>query len=460
MEQLAIAVTLMALGAIAFWAGFATGGRRGSQFLAERDEARNDLDRVQGELDAVRNDLEQARGQREQARVKLAASDAHTQQLQETLKQRAEDRQQLEAVFKNVTADAVKEGREQLLDATKRILDERQQLSQSELKGLVKPVSEQLGKLERQVISFDQKREGAYRSLVTEVGSLRDVAVGLRDVIRSPSMRGQWGEQHLRNILEVSGLLDYADFNEQNTFEAAGRRLRPDVVVNVPHGVRVAIDAKVPLDAYIEACDTDDEQVRKSHLSRHAQTLLGHADTLGKREYSAAIPGSPDFVVMYVPTDPILDAAMEADPTLWDQAVRRHRVLIATPGLMIAFLRTVALAWERQKIQDNAAQIAELGSSLYDSIRIYAGHVDKLGNGLRQAVTAYNKSDGSLESRLLTRASKLKRMGAMTGKDEIRGVREVDTNVRSLVKLKPELEPKPKSELAKGPSSADDTGST
>ena len=243
-------------------------------------------------------------------------------------------------------------------------------------------------------------------------------------------MRGQWGEQQLRNILELSGLTERIDFVEQVTVDSDESRGRPDALVHIPGGLDVVIDAKTPLSSYLDAHHADDEQRRSELLNSHANTLMGHAKTLSDRDYASAVDGSPDFVVMFVPAEPILDAAMDVKPTLWEDAWRKHRVLIATPGLLLAFLRTVAMAWQQQVLQENAQNIADGAAQLYDSLRVYAGHVDGVGKALGRAVDAYNKSVGSLEGRVLPRARKFEEWGVVAESKQIESATPVEASTR------------------------------
>ncbi len=292
-------------------------------------------------------------------------------------------------------------------------LKQRQQAIDS----LIKPVRENLEKFERRVNEIEEKRQGAYAGLKTEVGLLREVTGNLGEALRSSQMRGHWGEQQLRNVLELAGMSERIDFFEQLTVGSGDNTGRPDAVVRVPGGAQVVIDAKTPLDSYLEAHNTSDDQRRQQELLQaHAGSLLGHARTLGDRNYDAAVDGSPDFVVMFVPADPILDSAMEVQPTLWQDAWEKHQVLIATPGLLLAFLKTVALAWKEQSLQENTRQIADASKELYDRLRIYLDHVAKMGRGLEQAVNSYNAGIGSLDSRVLPQARRLEEMDAATAK--------------------------------------------
>ena len=391
--------------------------RQLEEVRAERDRARAELDGVRAELAAL---------QSEEAEHRARAAELE------------KARSQLDTKFKGIAADVLKDNSEELLKQ----IEARQKLSEADLQGrqqaingMIKPVGEQLAKLEQQVNELDRKREGAYQTLSQQVVDLKDVAGGLRDVLKSSSGRGQWGEQHLRNVLELAGLQDRCDFEEQSTVSGGEGALRPDVVVRLPRGAKVVIDAKTPLQSYQRACEAQDAETRDHNLRCHAESLLSHAKLLGSKAYSGVVTSSLDFVVMYVPSDPILDAAVDVRPGLWDDVWRKHRVLIASPGLLIALLRTVALAWQQQDMRDNAKEIAEIGRDLFSSLKTYAKNVNKLGNGLRQAVGAYNDSVGTLESSLLRRARALTELGAVPSNDEIDQPNLVETNVRPLTKL-------------------------
>ena len=401
--------------------------------LEERDRQFNES---RSERDAARAEQKELREERDVALRELEGVKAdHLARTEELAKAREE----LETQFKGIADDVTKANSEAFLKHAKEQFENQKKLNEADLKQrqqaideLVKPVKENLAKFEQQVVDMEKDRKGAYDVLRNQVGQLRDTAQGLSEALRSPQMRGQWGEQQLRNILELSGLSERIDFVEQDTVDLGESRGRPDAVVHIPGGLEVVIDAKTPLSSYLDAHHADDEQRQSELLNSHANTLLGHAKTLGDRDYAAAVDGSPDFVVMFVPADPILDSAMDARPTLWEDAWQKHRVLIATPGLLLAFLRTVAVAWQQQDLQENAQEIADGAADLYDSLRVYAGHVDGVGKGLKRAVDAYNKSIGSLEGRVLPRARKFEAWGVVAGGKQIEPAASVDAYPRAV----------------------------
>lgn len=369
---------------------------------------------------AIRQRDEVAR-QRDEATVELGTlRKDHEVRIAEITKAR----QDLDTYFKGMAAEVLHANSEAFLKQAAERLASQSKLSEAELAkrqqaidALVKPVRENLEKFERRVNEIEEKRQGAYEGLKTEVGLLREVTGNLGEALRSSQMRGHWGEQQLRNVLELSGMREHIDFFEQLTVSTGESTGRPDAVVRVPGGAQVVIDAKTPLDSYLEAHNTNDDQQRQQELLQsHAGSLMGHARTLGSRNYDAAITGSPDFVVMFVPADPILDSAMDIQPGLWQEAWEKHQVLIATPGLLLAFLKTVALAWKEQSLQENARQIADASKELYDRLRIYLDHVARMGRGLEQAVNSYNAGIGSLDGRVLPQARRLEDLDAATAK--------------------------------------------
>ncbi|MCY3910730.1 MAG: DNA recombination protein RmuC [bacterium] len=399
--------------------------------LAERDRQ---FDEALSERDTARTELEEVRDERDTARVELAAVKADHEARTEEL---AKAREELETQFRGIASNVVEANSKVFLEQAKAQFENQQKLSDADLEKrqqaideLVKPVKENLAKFEKRVNEIEEKREGAYEGLTTQIGQLREATGGLREALRSPQVRGLWGEQTLRNILKISGMREHIDFFEQHTIATDDGSVRPDVVVRIPGDVgdmdaQVVIDAKTPLDSYLEAHNENDEKRQDELLQNHARSLMGRAKELGDRDYAAAVDGSPDFTVMFVPADPILDAAVDVQPTLLEDAWQKHRVLIATPGLLLAFLRTVALAWKQQNLKENAQEVAKDANALYDSLRVYAGHVSKVGRGLRQAVDAYDKSVRSLEGNVLSKARKFEDVGLVGGGKKIEEVSPV-----------------------------------
>jgi DNA recombination protein RmuC len=448
MEQTAliIVVVLAAVGSVIGAGGAFLRRKRPDETAADRhqlarltvhlEERDREVRQVRDERDEARRERDSAREDLSTAQAELAAARADRQARTEEL---ANARDQLDNQFKGLAASVLKDSTESLLRQAKEQFDTQRQLGAAELEQrreaidhLVAPIRESLEKLGEHASEIEQKRVGAYERLTTQIASLKQVAGSLSEALRSPNIRGQWAEQELGNILELSGLRQHIDYYPQHTVPVPGSVVRPDAVVNVPGGLKVIIDAKAPLENYLKAHEASNDGEERALLANHASAISKHAKILSERDYDEAVVGSPDFVLMFVPADPILDAAMKVQPRLWEQAWQDHRVLIATPGLLLAFLRTVALAWQQQDMQKNAQQIAALGKELYDRLRVFAEHMHGVGKGLDQALTAYNKGVGSLESRVLPQARRFEDLGAVSDAKRIPELGPVDDTVRPI----------------------------
>ena len=291
-------------------------------------------------------------------------------------------------------------------------------------------VRESLERLHDQMRDLEQHRiswQSQLRQQVDEVrhctDSLRRETTALSTALRKPQVRGRWGELHLRRAVELAGLVAHCDFAEQVSLHGddaateSGQRalLRPDLVVNLAGGKSVVVDAKVPLDAFLDATGADSDEERDAHLARHARQLRQHVDTLGAKSYWRALPASPEFVVLFVPGESFLSAALEAEPGLLEYASSRQ-VVLSTPTTLIALLRTVAYAWTQEVLADKARDIHVLGRELHDRLGVMGGHLDRLGRSLTAAVNSYNRSVGSLETRVLVSARRFSEMQVGGGK--------------------------------------------
>lgn len=448
MEQTALMTVIVVLAAAALVvvgvpllrrrhpAGAAEGGSELTRVAVQLAERERELGQTRDERDEARRKLDEARRELAEALQELATVTAdHKARNDELAKARAD----LDTQFKGLAAGVLKESTETLLKQAKEQFDGQRKLSESELEkrkeaidSMVAPIRESLEKLGEHTATIEKERVGAYKRLTTQVESLQKVAGSLSKALRSPNIRGQWAEQELGNILELAGLNQHIDYHPQHSVPVSGSVVRPDAVVNVPGGLKVVIDAKAPLENYLKAHETADESQERELLTSHAAAISKHAKSLSERDYDASVVGSPDFVLMFVPADPILDAAMKVRPALWEQAWQEHRVLIATPGLLLAFLRTVALAWQQQDMQQNAQRIADLGKELYDRLRVFTKHMHGVGKGLDQALAAYNKGVGSLESRVLPQARRFEDLGAVSDARLIPELEPVENTVRPM----------------------------
>ena len=257
------------------------------------------------------------------------------------------------------------------------------------------------------------------RQLENHARDQHRIADELHRTLHSPNRRGQWAEQSLANVLENSGLRKDHDYKLQLKVDVDDSYQQPDAVVFMPKGIKVVIDSKAAWDSYQQAQMADTDRDAEPHLEHHAATLLARAEELGNKNYSAAIDGSPDFVLMFVPADPIVDAAMKVQPALWEQAWRKHKVLITTPGTLMAFLRTVALTWQQHEMAENAQLIADLGKELFERLRTFSERLQEMGDGLNKAVDAYTTGVNSFRLRVMPQARRFQELGAVARTEQI-----------------------------------------
>jgi DNA recombination protein RmuC len=295
-------------------------------------------------------------------------------------------------------------------------------------------VRDGLDRLQDQLSDLAHDRAAWQAALNQQVSDMRHSTDALRretqslsTALRRPQVRGRWGELHLRKAVELAGMVAHCDFTEQA--QLADGSLRPDLVVHLAGGRQVVVDSKVPLEAFLDATSADEPDARDAHLARHARQLRTHVDALGAKSYWRALTETPEFVVLFVPAEAFLSAALEADPALLEHAATR-KVVLATPSTLIALLRTVAHGWTHERLAEQAAQVHALGRELHERLTTMGNHVDKVGRSLSSAVTAYNQAVGSLEGRVLVSARRLADLGVTT--DELVTPRQVAETPRSI----------------------------
>ncbi len=281
-------------------------------------------------------------------------------------------------------------------------------------------LSDQMHDLDRQRASW----QGQFHQHVTD---LKRETASLSTALRRPQVRGRWGELHLRRAVEIAGLVDRCDFSEQVRLEDGA--LRPDLVIHLVGGRQVVVDAKVPLDAYLDATSTDDDAVRDAALQRHARQLRQHVDALSSKQYWRSLPETPEFVVLFVPAESFLASALEADTSLIEYAGARQ-VVLASPTTLIALLRTVSHGWSHEALADQAREIHRLGRDLHDRLGTLTGHLDQVGRSLNAAVGHYNQATGSFESRVLVAARRFTELSVV--EDELGSPRQVEAAARSV----------------------------
>ncbi len=316
--------------------------------------------------------------------------------------------------------------------------DKDLQERQKAIETLVKPLGEGLVKFESKIGEIEKAREGAYRSVTEQIKHLTEGQTNLRfetnrlvQALRQPKTRGRWGEYQLHNVLEMAGMTEHVDFVEEQAVPGEDGQLRPDVIVRLPGGKSVIVDAKTPLEAYLDAVETSDEEQRTAFIANHARHVRNHVRALASKEYWKALPVTPDFVVMFVPGEAFFAAAIESDPELFERAIK-DRVLIATPTTFIALVKAIGYGWQQQKLAENTQAVVDLANDLFERIKIFGTHMDGLGRSLRQAVERYNKGVGSLEGRVLPTARKFESLGAAPAGAEIPEVNRVEIEAREL----------------------------
>ncbi len=315
------------------------------------------------------------------------------------------------------TLAAARDGEQRLEQSMRALSYESTAQSQEAVARAVAPLHETLRRYEQRVTELERDRVDAYAELREQVRSMSAVSSELRtetkhlvSALRAPQVRGRWGEHQLRRVVEAAGLLEHCDFAEQVTAATEHQGVRPDLVVRLHGGRTVVVDAKAPLEAYLSALECRAERDRAAQLDQHARHLRGHVDALAAKAYWTAFEQTPEFVVLFVPADPFLDAALQRDPTLLEHAFARN-VVLATPATLVALLRTVAYTWRQEALARNAVAVHALARELYGRLATLGDHVGRLGGALGGAVAAYNRAVGSLESRVLVSARKLAEMG-------------------------------------------------
>jgi len=329
----------------------------------------------------------------------------------------------LPETFQSLADAALRSNQSAFLDTARATLETtRAQMTgelaqkQTAIEGIVRPLADSLGRLETQVRELERAREHAYGSLGEQLQTLARETTTLATALRSPQARGRWGEITLKRVAELAGMVENCDFQEQQTRDGDGARIRPDMVVRLPGGRSLIVDAKVPLTAYLDAASASDEAARRNALQRHSQQVAEHVRQLSSKQYWAQFQPAPELVVLFLPGDHFFSAALEARPDLIEEALAR-KVVIATPVTLISVLRGIAHGWNQEQLAENAEEIRRVASELYDRVQVVHDYYADTGRHLEKAVEAYNRSVGSWESRLVPALRKMRELGVSSGEE-------------------------------------------
>lgn len=384
------------------------------------------------------------------AAEKSARVKAETQ-LEETVRRLEEEKKLLDEAktkladtFKALAGDTLNKSTGEFLKLAKETMDKvlsdaRGDLGkrQEAIQGVVKPLSESLKKFEEHVRGIEKNRQEAYsglsehlKLLSTSQQQLQKETANLVTALRKPQVRGRWGEMTLRRVVELAGMSHHCDFAEQVSSAGEGGRLRPDLMVRLPSEREIVVDAKVSLEAYLDAVSAESDEERKTALNRHAAQVRTHMNSLADKAYWKQFTNAPEFVVMFIPGESFFGAAVDADHSIIEDGLERS-VVLATPTTLIALLRAVAYGWRQEQVAQNAREISDLGRQLYERMKILADHVGEIGKGLEKAGSAYNSAVGSMEARVLPAARRFKELGAATGA-EVPALKPVETALRGL----------------------------
>ncbi|HYD87016.1 MAG TPA: DNA recombination protein RmuC [Vitreimonas sp.] len=412
-ESLLLVLALAAIGAAA-WFAYRSAG----------------VEPIRAERDRLRAELHEARKQNLDLATELAAAKAQKNERSETE----------EARFVEIATRALQASQASFMTLANETFEKHKQAAAGGVKEVLTPAQEALAKLATSVEALEKARlqdksaiNEQVKQIVDAVGTTNKTTTQLLSALRaSPKMRGRWGEQTLRNVLELSGLSAHVDFKEQfSTTDGEGARLRPDVVINLPGGRCIVVDSKVALSGYLDAVEATDDATRELHLKKHVAELKGHVKNLASKEYQKHVPDTAEFVVLFVPGENFLAAAAERDPNLFDDAFSQ-KVILTTPTTMVALAKSIAYGWRQEDSAKNTQKIAELGREMHSRMAIMVDKMAKVGDSIEKSVKSYNELVGSVESRVLPQARKFKELGAGDAGIEIAAAAQIEAAPRQL----------------------------
>lgn len=422
--------------------------------LKQLDGLRQENAELEQQLESLRKQLSDVRSEHSSLKTSL---EEERKAAQEKLALIEKAKVELSDAFKALSSDALSRNNASFLHLAKEALEKYQEAAKGDLDKrsqaigeLVKPIRESLDKVDVNIQNLEKARITAYQEIKGQIQTLTVTEKELRQetgnlvkALRAPQVRGRWGEMQLRRVVEIAGMVNHCDFEEQPTVDSDAGRQRPDMIIHLPAGRQIVVDSKVPMQSFIEAVQAPDETHRQKYLKDHARQLKDRVKELTAKSYWDRFEQTPEFVVLFLPGESFFSAALEQDPSLLEEAGRH--VILATPTTLIGLLRAVAYGWREEALADNAREISALGAQLYERLSTLGDHMDKLGRQLGLSVDSYNKAVGSLESRVLVSARRFKELGATPSAAEIAEVTPVETTPRRLqadeLRALPEPEP-------------------
>ncbi|MCX8501550.1 MAG: DNA recombination protein RmuC [Alphaproteobacteria bacterium] len=436
--------------AAAYWLASKWLGRNDdSLILVERNR---ELAEVKLELQKEKNNSQSLLTLLSEQRAKVAGlearSAAEARASEEKLKLLMEAQESLKTQFAELSRQALSQNSDSFLKLAQSNLEKFQQAAQGDLdkrgvaiSNLIKPIQDTLSKVETTQREMEKAREGAYASVLTQTETMKAMAEGMRletnnltKALRSPTVRGRWGEIQLKRVVELAGMVEHCDFETQVTTRSDQGLLRPDMIITLPGDKTLVVDAKAPLESYLSSIESIDETQRGLHLANHARVIGDHVKKLGAKSYWDQFPSAPEFVVLFLPGEHFFSAALEKDGNLIEFGTQ-HRVIIATPTNLIALLRTVAFGWRQDALNQNAAKIAALGKEMFERLSSFGESFGKVGDSLTRAVETYDRAVSTLESRVFVTARRFSDLESTPIDGEIKRLETIGRTARESKQL-------------------------